>query len=71
LISPISVIYTESYNSMDMVSQRLESAHDQVQCVISCSKEIENAIPPGTSQYPELWDYADGVDTMDFLVRLK
>jgi len=71
LISPISVVHTESYNSVDKVSQRLESAHDQVQCVISCSKEIKIAILPGTSQCPELWDYADGVDTMDFLVKLK
>lgn len=27
-------------------------------------------IPPGTSQNPELWDYADGVDTMKFLTAL-
>jgi hypothetical protein len=24
----------------------------------------------GMSQQPELWDYADGIDTMDFLTKL-
>jgi hypothetical protein len=71
LISPISVIHYESYKSIGEVKQSLELAEDQVQCVISCSQELENAILPGRSQHPDLWDYADGVDTMDFLVKLK
>jgi len=27
-------------------------------------------VAPGQSQQPRLWDYADGVDTMDFLSKL-
>jgi hypothetical protein len=29
-----------------------------------------STIPPGSSQKPELWDYADGADTMEFLCGL-
>ena len=34
------------------------------------SDKIENAVPFGRTQTPELWDYADGVDTMEFLLKL-
>jgi len=70
LMSPISVINTETYHSMDSLNQHLHSLRDQIQCIVSCSKEVKSAIPPGRSQFPELWDYADGTDTMDFLMNL-
>jgi hypothetical protein len=31
---------------------------------------ITGSIPAGLSQVPELWDYADGIDTLDFLINL-
>jgi hypothetical protein len=48
----------------------LSAAQDQIQCIVSHAKEIAGAIPCGEAQKPELWDYADGVDTMDFLLKL-
>jgi hypothetical protein len=30
----------------------------------------KTSIPFGQAQMPQLWDYADGVDTMEFLVFL-
>ena len=42
---------------------------EQLQCVVS-NAVIENAIPFGTTQNPSLNDYADGVDTMEFLLNL-
>jgi hypothetical protein len=70
LMSPISVIHTESYSSTESLSQHLFSLRDQIQCVVSISREIDNALLPGCSQFPELWDYADNVDTMEFLMNL-
>jgi hypothetical protein len=70
LMSPISVIHTETYRSLNQLNDHLESIHDQLQCIISSSHEIKNAIQPGRSQFPELWDYADGVDAMAFLSNL-
>jgi hypothetical protein len=32
--------------------------------------EIENAIPLGEAQSPSLWNYADGVDPINFLLGL-
>jgi len=29
-----------------------------------------NSIPFGKTQQPELWDYADNVDTLQFLIKL-
>jgi len=70
LMSPISVIHTESYHSIKLLNQQLHSLKEQIQCIVSCSKEVNSSIPPGRSQFPELWDYADGVDTMNFLMNL-
>jgi hypothetical protein len=70
LMSPISVVHTESYSSTESLNQQLFSLRDQIQCIISVSQEVDHAILPGQSQFPELWDYADGVDTMEFLMNL-
>jgi hypothetical protein len=70
LMSPISVIHTEKYSSIDLLNKHLNQFRDQIQCVISSGKEVYAAIPPGSSQVPELWEYADNVDTMEFLMKL-
>jgi hypothetical protein len=38
---------------------------EEIQCVVS-----HRDIPFGGSQCPALWEYADGVDTMAFLLAL-
>jgi hypothetical protein len=70
MMSPISVVHTEKYSSVDLLNKQLYQLRDQIQCVISSHKEVDGAIPPGRSQVPELWDYADNVDTMEFLMKL-
>ena len=70
LISPIAVIHTETYQSIHALREHLSGLKDRLQCVIACSADFEGGIKPGRSQFPELWDYADGVNTMDFLTSL-
>jgi hypothetical protein len=70
LMSPISVIHTETYHSIDLLNKQLFQQRDRIQCIVSSYKGIENAILPGRSQFPELWDYADDLDTMGFLMNL-
>lgn len=70
LMSPISVIHTETYHSIELLNKHLYQLRDQIQCIASCDKEVVAAMPPGRSQLPELWDYADGTDTMEFLMKL-
>lgn len=68
--SPPSVIYFEEYEALDQLNSGLLLMKDQIQCIVSTSPEIVYAIPPGTAQQPSLWDYADGVDTLEFLLGL-
>src|SRR5690554_3983692 len=67
--SPISSVFYEYYNDIDEVAQRLENDKEKIQCVVSHAN-IQNSISFGTSQKPNLWDYADNVDTMKFLLSL-
>ena len=70
LVSPISVIYYQTYKQIDAVKEQLASQVEKVQCIVGQDIAIENLIPFGKSQQPELSDYADAVDTMKFLEAL-
>lgn len=70
LISPISVVHYETYPDQDTLADHLLSIGDQTQCIVSSEGEKWTAVPFGKSQLPQLWDYADGVDTMQFLLNL-
>lgn len=67
--SPIAVVFYEYYNDLESLKQRLNQDKDQIQCVVG-AVEIPNIVPFGKAQQPELWDYADGVDTLQFLSEL-
>ena len=67
--SPISSVFYEFYNSEEEVLNRLISDKDKIQCIVS-DLPIENKVNFGETQNPQLWDYADGVDTMKFLLAL-
>jgi hypothetical protein len=68
--SPPAVLFYEEYYDLKALNNDLVAVHEQIQCIASHSKEIAGSIPFGRAQKPELWDYADGVDTMDFLLKL-
>lgn len=68
--SPIGVLFYEYYEDINSLNQRLENDKEQIQCIISNIPEIKNGISFGTAQCPQLNDYADGVDTMKFLIGL-
>ncbi|MFA8300505.1 MAG: hypothetical protein ACEPOV_10110 [Hyphomicrobiales bacterium] len=70
LISPVSVIHYEFYDDISTLNGFLESINDKLQCIVSSSENINNKINFGDAQNPKLWDYADGIDTMDFLFRI-
>lgn len=70
LASPISVLFFDYYKNIEDVNTDLKSISDQIQCIVSKSDKIKNKINLGESQQPDLWDYADGVDTLQFLLEL-
>jgi len=69
IASPISVIFYETYVSLDEVAAKIKQTENQIQCVVS-ETALPYSIPFGQAQMPQLWDYADGVDTMEFLLKL-
>ena len=71
LASPVSVLHYEFYDSIEQLKNILEVNEANIQCVVSGNDKLGNAIPFGQSQQPQLWDYADGVDTMQFLLTLN
>jgi hypothetical protein len=64
--SPITSVFYEYYESLEGLQRRLESESDQIQCIVS-KNIVKNSIEFGTTQKPNLWDYADNVDTISFL----
>jgi hypothetical protein len=64
--SPVSVLYYEYYESQDAVEQQTELLKKKIQCVVG-----KHNIPFGKAQRPHLWDYADGIDTLGFLLKKK
>ncbi|MCB0801670.1 MAG: acyl-CoA reductase [Flavobacteriales bacterium] len=64
--SPVGVLFYEYYNSLEELSLKLNLIKDQIQCKVA-SIEGKEFVPFGKAQSPELWDYADGVDTIKFL----
>ena len=62
--SPVSVLYYEMYESPDAVKQLIEHLKEKIQCITG-----KNYIPFGKAQSPHLWDYADGIDTIEFLLK--
>jgi hypothetical protein len=67
--SPIASVFYETYNSSKELKEKLNIEQEKIQCVVA-KNFITNEISFGKTQYPELDDYADGVDTVDFLLRL-
>jgi Acyl-CoA reductase (LuxC) len=67
--SPISSVFYERYENLADVQTQLESEHEQIQCVVSANL-IKGSIDFGQTQKPELWDYADNVDTLAFLMTI-
>ena len=67
--SPISSVFYEFYEDIEEVKIRLQNDADLIQCIVS-NGLIDNSIAFGKTQLPKLWDYADNVDTLAFLLKL-
>ncbi|MDG2431762.1 acyl-CoA reductase [Flavobacterium sp.] len=67
--SPISTVFYEYYDTLVELEERLVSEDEQLQCIVS-NNLMESSIPFGQTQKPKLWDYADNVDTISFLLTI-
>nr|WP_232780586.1 acyl-CoA reductase [Capnocytophaga cynodegmi] len=68
--SPIATLFYEYYSDLDSLKEQLLNDTEKIQCIVA-NGFITNEIPFGKTQQPQLWDYADNVDTVKFLTNLQ
>ena len=69
--SPVGVLNYEYYDSIEDLENTLEAQINSLQCVVSSNKTPISTLAFGEAQCPQLNDYADGVDTVKFLLELS
>jgi hypothetical protein len=70
IFSPISVLHYERYQDVNSLQTHLQAIKDSLQCIVTEIDIFKNVIPFGQAQAPTIADYADGIDTMQFLTNL-
>jgi len=70
LTSPLAVLFYQEYEDITAVEDQLKANSEQIQCVISKVPLNVQTFNFGESQHPKLWDYADNVNTIEFLNSL-
>ena len=65
-VSPVGALHYQRYDALVDVEARLEGGRGQIQCRVG-----QGGLAFGSAQIPGLSDYADGVDTMAFLLALE
>ncbi|WP_299765501.1 acyl-CoA reductase [uncultured Dokdonia sp.] len=66
--SPIATLFYERYDAIENLYTTLQEHTDAIQCIVGEGLDIET-IKFGHTQKPQLYDYADGVDTIAFLLK--
>ncbi len=73
IASPIGTLNIEYWHDEQVLQSKLRQQQDKIQCIVSgepAKWEVASSVSFGQSQHPALSDYADGVDTMAFLLGL-
>ncbi len=71
LNSPLGIVHYTYYNNPTDIDLFRTNNSSKIQCTVGNPNKWINVIPFGQSQKPELNDYADGVDTLKFLISLS
>ena len=67
--SPIATLFYEYYTDVASLKEKLTTDAEKIQCVVAHNFTTEE-VAFGETQIPQLWDYADGVDTLNFILKL-
>ena len=79
LVSPIGTLFVDLYSNVEVVANELQERAQELQVVtVRAGGGLESVFQErglrvtklGSNQCPSLNDHADGIDTMDFLLRL-
>ena len=64
--SPIATVFYEYYDNEIDLKIKLHQDKEKIQCIVA-KDFIENEVAFGETQNPNLWDFADGINTLEFL----
>ena len=67
--SPIATVFYEYYDNEIDLKIKLHQDREKIQCIVA-KDFIENEVAFGETQHPKLTDYADGVNTLEFLSKI-
>jgi hypothetical protein len=67
--SPIATVFYEYYDNETDLKIKLHQDKEKIQCIVA-KNFIENEIPFGKTQEPALTDFADGINTLEFLSKI-
>ncbi len=67
--SPIATVFYEYYDDANQLKEKLVADNNHIQCIVS-NGFIKNEIAFGDTQKPQLWDYADSIDSIEFLLAI-
>jgi hypothetical protein len=70
LTSPVGVLYYEFYEDVSDLKKKIKVIENEIQCIVSSKNTPIDTFAFGEAQCPNLNDYADGVDTVEFLINL-
>jgi hypothetical protein len=70
LHSPIGIVHYSYYTDKQNLLTELMPYKTEIQCLCGHKSGNTELLPYGTAQKPELWDYADQMDTMEFLINI-
>lgn len=68
LKSPLGVLHYNFYENVTEVDSYIQEHRADIQCVVSSQSTSFNEVNFGQTQQPKLWDFADQIDTLQFLL---
>ncbi|MFL5753737.1 MAG: acyl-CoA reductase [Bacteroidia bacterium] len=68
--SPVSVLFYENYKNLAEAKEKLKQHAGEIQCVVAREEAVINSVSFGQSQCPGVSDFADNVNTLEFLNKL-
>jgi Acyl-CoA reductase (LuxC) len=70
IASPVACMFYETYQNKENLQEKLSKYQEKIQCIVSKQASWKDSYAFGDAQNPRLWDYADNVDTMEFLTSI-
>ena len=67
--SPIATVFYEYYDNLIDLKIKIHAESENIQCIVA-NNFIKNEVKFGQTQHPKLWDYADGVNSIQFLSKI-